>query len=147
MATRRRAVDRPRTRRDKGAVAVEFALILPIFLIIVLGIVEFGRAFNLQVSLSEAARETARYTAIHFDDPSFTKAKAQNVGVTAAPSAALATGNIDIAYSGGSTCAAGDSVFVTVRLVTPYMTGFPGLIPGMPSNLDISSKGVMRCGG
>jgi hypothetical protein len=112
-----------------------------------LGIVEFSRAYNIQVSLSEAARETARYTAIHYADAGFSTASAQDVGVSAAPTAALAPGNINISYSGGGACAAGDSVFVTVNVATPYMTGFPALIPGMPASLNISSKGVMRCGG
>jgi Flp pilus assembly protein TadG len=137
----------PKAPKELGAVAVEFALILPIFLMIVFGIVEFGRAYNIQVSLSEAARETARYTAIHSADAGFSPADARAVGISAAPSVALAPANIQIAYSSGTACAAGQSVVVTIRVVTPYMTGLPGLIPGMPANLDISSKGVMRCGG
>jgi Flp pilus assembly protein TadG len=147
MAARRRAAGRSGSVKEKGAVAVEFALVLPIFLVLVLGIVEFSRAYNIQVSLSEAARETARYTAIHYADTGFSTATAQGVGVSAAPSVALAPGNINISYSGGGACAAGDSVVVTVTVATPYMTGFPSLIPGMPASLDISSKGVMRCGG
>jgi Flp pilus assembly protein TadG len=138
----------PKTPKELGAVAVEFALIIPIFLMLVLGIIEFGRAFNIQVSLSEAARETARYTAIHTNDPSgFSLADARAVGISAAPSVPLVPANIQIAYSGGSDCPAGDTVAVTINVVTPYMTGLPALVPGMPANLDISSKGVMRCGG
>ncbi|BAS10180.1 conserved hypothetical protein [Arthrobacter sp. Hiyo4] len=132
---------------EKGAVAVEFALVIPIFLMLVFGIIEFGRAFNIQVSLSEAARETARYTAIHANDADFSFDEARAVGISAAPSVDLEPSNIGIAYSDGSTCDAGDSVVVTLQVVTPYMTALPGLIPGLPANLDISSKGVMRCGG
>jgi Flp pilus assembly protein TadG len=137
----------PKTAKEKGAVAVEFALVLPIFLMLVFGIVEFGRAYNIQVSLSEAARETARYTAIHSHDAGFSLDDARAVGISAAPSVALVPANIQIAYSGGSDCAAGESAVVTINMVTPYLTGFPALVPGMPANLNISSKGVMRCGG
>ncbi len=56
-------------RSDGGAAAVEFALILPIFVLLVFGIVEFGRLFNTQVSLTGAAREGARIMAIR-NDPS-----------------------------------------------------------------------------
>ncbi|WP_426990064.1 TadE/TadG family type IV pilus assembly protein [Pseudarthrobacter sp. Y6] len=133
--------------KEKGAVAVEFALVLPIFLMLVFGIVEFGRAYNIQVSMSEAARETARYTAIHYADAGFSPAAARTEGINAAPSIALKPADIQIAYSSGSACAAGQRVVVTINVVTPYMTGLPGLIPGMPASLDISSKGVMRCGG
>jgi hypothetical protein len=34
------------TRGERGAVAVEFAIILPVLLLILLGIMEFGRAYN-----------------------------------------------------------------------------------------------------
>lgn len=147
MAVKDRTTSRSGSLNEKGAVAVEFALVIPIFLMLVFGIVEFGRAFNIQVSLSEAARETARYTAIHAHDADFSFDDARAVGISAAPSMNLAPANIEIAYSDGSTCDAGDSVVVTLQVVTPYITALPGLIPGLPANLDISSKGVMRCGG
>ena len=52
------------TRDDRGAVMVEFAIILPVLLLILLGIVEFGRAYNAQVSIQAAAREGARELAL-----------------------------------------------------------------------------------
>lgn len=51
---------RPRTRRDLGAAAVEFAIIFPLLLLVVAGIVDFGRAFFTQIQLTNAAREGAR---------------------------------------------------------------------------------------
>lgn len=147
MPVKDRTASRTELLNEKGAVAVEFALVIPIFLMLVFGIVEFGRAFNIQVSLSEAARETARYTAIHSNDADFSFDDARAVGISAAPSVALEASNIEIAYSDGATCEAGDSVLVSLQIVTPYLTPLPGLIPGVPANLDISSKGVMRCGG
>jgi Flp pilus assembly protein TadG len=50
--------------RDRGAAAVEFALLLPVLLLLVFGIIDFGRALNAQITLSEAAREGARLTAL-----------------------------------------------------------------------------------
>ena len=50
-----------RTRtRERGAAAVEFALLLPFLLLIVFGIIDFGRMLNAQITLTEAAREMAR---------------------------------------------------------------------------------------
>ncbi|PTT65862.1 TadE/TadG family type IV pilus assembly protein [Arthrobacter sp. HMWF013] len=138
---------RPRSAREAGAVAVEFALILPIFMGLVLGIAEFGRAFNIQVSLTEAAREASRYAAIHCAESTYTASAAQNAGVDAAPSVGLTTANINISYSGSGTCSSGNNAVVTVNYTTPWMTGFPNLIPGMPGTLTIEGKGVMRCGG
>lgn len=136
-----------RRGRDAGAVAVEFALILPIFLALVLGIAEMGRAFNIQVSLSEAARQASRYAAVHCSETGYLPSSAQAAGVAAAPSVPLSNPNISIAYTGTGTCADGNDVSVTVSYTTPWMTGFPNLIPGMPASLTIQGKGVMRCFG
>lgn len=132
---------------ETGAAAVEFALILPIFLVLALGIAEMGRAFNIQVSLTEAAREAARYAAIHNAEPGYTTASAQAAGVAAAPSVALSAANVGISYSSGASCTTSGNTLVTVTYTTAWMTGFPNLIPGMPATLSIEGKGVMRCGG
>ncbi|MET3367798.1 UNVERIFIED_CONTAM: Flp pilus assembly protein TadG [Jeotgalibacillus campisalis] len=137
-------IRKPSTAKGQsGAVAVEFALVLPIFLVLVLGIFEFGRAFNIQISLSEAAREAARYAAIHQSDSTYSLGDAQAAGVAAAPTVDLDPGDITITSSGTSPC----NVEVNISYSTPWMTGFPGLVPGMPAQLDISGTGVMRCGG
>lgn len=47
-------------RRDQGAAAVEFALVLPLLLLLVLGIVDCARLYNTRITLSEAAAEGAR---------------------------------------------------------------------------------------
>src|SRR5262252_10068455 len=51
--------------RDRGATAVEFALLLPILLLIVFGIIDFGRALNTQITLTQAARVGARLAAVN----------------------------------------------------------------------------------
>jgi Flp pilus assembly protein TadG len=52
------------TPRDRGAAAVEFALLLPLLLLLVFGIIDFGRALNAQITLTQAAREGARLDAL-----------------------------------------------------------------------------------
>lgn len=53
------------SRQDqRGAALVEFALVLPILLILVFGIIDFGFLFNAQVSLTQATREGVRAGAI-----------------------------------------------------------------------------------
>jgi len=47
-------------RRAHGQSIVEFALILPLFLVLVFGIIEFGRAYIVYVTVTNAAREGAR---------------------------------------------------------------------------------------
>jgi Flp pilus assembly protein TadG len=58
----RRAVRR--TRRDRGAVAVEFALLFPVLLLLIFGLIDFGRALNAQITLTQAARTGAREAAL-----------------------------------------------------------------------------------
>jgi hypothetical protein len=51
-------------RDEKGAAAAELAIVLPIFIILVFGIVEFGLAFNRLQGVHAAAREGARIGAV-----------------------------------------------------------------------------------
>lgn len=57
-----RVLRRPR-RTEDGAAAVEFALLVPIFLTIVIGMMSAGIALNKQINITQSARETSRYGA------------------------------------------------------------------------------------
>ena len=52
-------------RNDSGAAAVEFALILPVLILLIGGIVDFGRAMYTEVMLTNASREGARTAIIN----------------------------------------------------------------------------------
>lgn len=52
-------------RRQSGQGLVEFALAITIFLVILMGIVDFGNAIYRFNGVSEAAREIARVTSVH----------------------------------------------------------------------------------
>lgn len=62
----------PGRRREsrRGQALVEFALVLPILLIMILGVVEFARAWNTQQVLTDAARESLRNSVVA--NPAFT---------------------------------------------------------------------------
>ena len=49
-----------RPKRRRGAAAVEFAVVAPLFLLLLAGIMEFGQAFRIEHALSSAARRGAR---------------------------------------------------------------------------------------
>ncbi len=57
---RRSRALRDRHRPDRGAAAVEFAFILPVLVMIVAGLIQFGAIFFLQNNMANAAREAAR---------------------------------------------------------------------------------------
>lgn len=52
-----------RARPDRGAALVEMALVLPLLLMLLIGIVSAGIAYNHQLGLTHAAREAGRYGA------------------------------------------------------------------------------------
>lgn len=56
--------NRRKAAADRGAAAVEFGLLLPLILLIVLGIIDFGGMLHAQVTLTQAAREGARVAAL-----------------------------------------------------------------------------------
>jgi len=47
-------------RSDRGATAVEFALVILPLALLLMGIIDFGRAYSQQLELSSAAREGVR---------------------------------------------------------------------------------------
>lgn len=55
---------RHRTPRERGAVMVEFALILPIFVALVFGIISYGYMLSYRQGLGQAASEGARAAAV-----------------------------------------------------------------------------------
>lgn len=121
--------------RERGAAAVEFALILPVLLLMVLGMLEFSRAYNAQISLSGAAREGAREMAIHGDADDAIAA-----AIAAAPSVnpAVTAGQISIVPA---SCSAGEQIEFEINYNLPLMTGLFGV------TLPITGVGVMQCGG
>lgn len=118
---------------ERGAAAVEFAILLPLLLLLVLGIVEFGRAFNAQATLASAAREGVRVMAIT-NKPADARTAAQN--------AASSLGTIptsDIILSTES-CSNPTQVTLTIKYTLDSVTGVVG-------PFAINGKGVMLCGG
>lgn len=56
-------------RETRGSALVEFAIALPVLLLLVFGIVDFGRALFALNNLTNAVREGARLASVQFPDP------------------------------------------------------------------------------
>jgi len=54
---------------ESGQSVVEFALVLPIFLLLVMGLIQFGAIFNGQITVTSAAREGARLGVVGTPNP------------------------------------------------------------------------------
>lgn len=59
-------------KNEKGQAMVEFALILPLLILLLCGIIDFGWIFGNQLILNNAGRDTARYMAINYNDTTVT---------------------------------------------------------------------------
>jgi Flp pilus assembly protein TadG len=119
---------------ERGAVAVEFAILAPVLVMLLLGIMEFGRAYNAQASLSSAAREGVRVKAIS-NDKTAARTAAKKAAVSLRP--ALTDANISF---GGAYCSPGTQITITITYNLSTMTGIAGPFP-------MTGKGAMLCGG
>lgn len=120
-------------RNDEGAAAVEFALVLPLLLLIVCGIIDFGRAYHARITLSHSAREAVRVWAL-----GGTAAEA----TTAAQASATGLTGVTITTT---SCVFGSATAITVTAPFSYLT--PLIAELAPATAAFSAEGVMRCGG
>ncbi len=56
------------SRGQDGAAAVEFALLLPLLVLLLFGFIQFGLAFNTRIQATNAAREAARQAVVGIDN-------------------------------------------------------------------------------
>jgi Flp pilus assembly protein TadG len=105
---RGRAGRRPGWRREDGQSLVEFALILPVLLLILTGILKFGLMFNNYITLTDAVRSGARSLALGrgLDNNPCAPAVLQAEN-TAAPTINLPDSAFTTQFSGAETCMTG----------------------------------------
>lgn len=119
---------------ERGAAAVELALVLPILLMLIFGIIQFGRGYNAKITLTSAAREGARSVALGGD------------GVTSAqlsvPSGFRSA--MTVSVSGSCPAQPGPDDFVTVETRYPFSYEIPFVGSG---SRTLSGEASMRCGG
>lgn len=126
---------------DRGAAAVEFALLLPLLLLLVFGIIDFGRALNAQITLTQAAREGARLAALGDADA--------NV-VSGTRAAATGLGPVGVTVN---SCPVGAGTGVNAVVQTSYPFTFVTPISAIASlfgrgfgpTMTLTAQGVMPC--
>jgi Flp pilus assembly pilin Flp len=87
---------------DEGAAAVEFALLFPIFMVLVIGMISAGFAFERWISVTQGAREAARYGAtlpIKATDPS---SPSTDLWLQMVSDSAIAASDLDRSAAGAS---------------------------------------------
>lgn len=138
-------------RSQRGAAAIEFAIVLPILLLFILGIVDLGLMMNSVSVTANAAREGARAAAL-----GATTAQTQAVARSAfgfLPGAAAATNTVTVTCksAAGASCSLDDStadsggtVEVTVSYVHSWLS--PGML-GLGDTTTIVRSSEMRIEG
>ena len=128
--------------RSPGQALVEFAIVLPVILLLILGTLDFARAVFVYNTLSESARQAARVAIVNQDT-----ATVAQVAVDFAPATGLTPANVDVCFKAPASllrdCSApstdgcqplrpGCLAIVTARLVydplTPFLTDIAGTI-------------------
>jgi Flp pilus assembly protein TadG len=123
--------------RRRGAAVVEFAIVAPIAILLVLGAVEFGRAMMLQHVAVNTARSACRQailgTSSSASVQSSISSNLQTVGITGGSSSILVRGasNVDV-----NSAAPGDTIQITVTI--PYSQNSL-----LPSNSFLGGKALI----
>lgn len=114
---------------------VEFAVVVPLFVILVFGIIEAGWFFSQQVEIRNAAREGARIAVVDYGSANATIAETCSRADLSGSNA-----TVTIALSGSDTYGLGaDSVSVTMTKNYESLTGFIGFF-----DRPMTSTAVMR---
>ncbi len=130
-----RIFSRPAAARgDRGVAAVEAALVLPVLLLLVMGIIDLGRAFATKQEVTHATREAVRVYAV-------TQDPGQAVQAFEAGTAGLACNAPVITPQ---PCVEGEEVAVTGACDFDFVTPLGDRLPVLN---QIGSRAVMRCGG
>jgi len=133
--------------QERGQSLLEFAMVLPVLLLLAIGTIEFGRAYFQYNTLSKAVRQAARYMSFH----AYTAAERTNasnmaiygnVAGTGTPCIpGLTTSNIAITPRNGGTTLATPPEWVKVS-VTGYT--FRSMFPLVPINAPLTPAVEMR---
>ncbi|MBI5156782.1 MAG: pilus assembly protein [Acidimicrobiia bacterium] len=119
-------------QREDGAALVEFAMVLTLLTMILFGIIEFGRVYNAEVTLTHASREGVRVLAITGD-----AAAAAEATRHAAPS--LDPTRLSVS---ATACLPGFPTELTATYPFPIDIPFFGA-----RNFMLDATAVMRCSG
>lgn len=125
-------------KREKGQSLVEFALILPLIVFLLLGVVDFSRIFHSYLTIDHAGREAARAASIGRDDSTI-----EGVAVSQGSSINLTTDQVAVEppVSPPDKRNSGTDVTITISYPVTFLTP---LISNVVGPLTLKNKTVMR---
>ncbi len=128
-------------RSEKGQAAVEFALVLPILLMLIFGLIDFGRILYTKNALTSLSQEAARHASIYYgseDDAVLKNYVISNAGTL---DTSAITGNV-ITFDPTRNSGSDVEVSLTYRLY--YITPLVNIIPGIDNPIYITSESTFR---
>ena len=129
-------------RSDDGQALVEFALVVPVLLLLILGLVEFSRAWNTQQVLTDTAREALRSSVVA--NPGFSYGAMLGLIDQALVRASLDPERADVTVEGWKS---GTGTPARIQIDYRYEFGFLGPLIGWVAedrSLALSTSFVMR---
>lgn len=121
-------------RKRRGAAAVEFALVAPLFFLLIVGMLEFGRAVMVQQILTNAAREGARAAVLD----GATANGVRNSVTTYLSNAGITGSTVQITPTEPATAGFGQPVTVQVSIPFGQVSWVP--LPTIPfSNVNLKA--------
>ena len=135
-----------RLRSERGAELIEMALVLPVLLLVLMGIVEFGFMFMRFVVLTNAANEGARVAIL----PSYGAGDAEARAIAFAEQGGVPTGTVaavmtpNIPLTEGARCATGRRVTVTHAYQFSYLNPIVSMFGPTLSTITLTGRATMR---
>lgn len=127
------SAERSRGRSAGGSATVEFALVLPVLLLVCLALVQIGIVVRDQLLVVQAARAGARQAALEADDDAVRSAALAAAAGLREPMLAVA-----VERAGGL----GDPVRVTIGYTDPLQLPLAGIL--LPPTVVLRAQAVMR---
>jgi Flp pilus assembly protein TadG len=127
------------SQTERGVATVEFAVVLPLLLMIIFGILEFGRIMMVVHMLNAAAREGARVAALPGTDNDMVLAKINQE----LAGAGLTVDSYVFTPSDISDAERNDPVTVNLRINYSSIAWVPGFFPGL-DGMVLEGLVVMR---
>jgi Flp pilus assembly protein TadG len=118
--------------------AVEFALVAPVFLVLIFGMIEFGRAIMVQQTITNASREGARVAVLDGTTTTLVTTTINNY----LSNCQIAGATVSMLPTTPSTAAYGDPVTVTVSVRFEDVSWLPS--PWFLAGKTLSAQTVMR---
>jgi Flp pilus assembly protein TadG len=125
-------------RKRRGAAAVEFAVVAPIFLLLVFGMIEYGRMVMVQQVLTNASREGARCAVLD----GATHLEVVDTVTTYLTSGSIQGANITVTPTNPEDAGFGDPVTVSVDIGFSQVSWLPS--PMYLGGKTLSATTVMR---